>query len=387
MNRFAKYLEEHLDLLVLVIGLGIAFTIRGILRGYISGDAVIGFLPWFDYIKSQGGFPALAHNFSGYSPLYLYMLTLSELVNRWLNASDLTVIKIIPIAFDFFGAFWFAKIIRIRYPRPVVGYLAALAYLLLPTVFINSAMWGQIDGIFTALLLPAIYFLLKNRNFPAMIYFGLALSIKFQAVFWAPVLLIYFLRGRIHLKYFLIVPAVYILTILPAWAIGRDFWQLLTLFFTQVGSFDNLTLNAPTLYALMDGSVNYLFNPVGVLLALAVTGLLAYAIAALKPVLNGAVSLHLSACAVLLVPYLLPKMHERYFFPAEALTLLLAFYRSRLAFIPLVLQITALSTYNNYLFGRTYLPLPIASLINLAVIIYLAYDLVKILRPAEEQAQ
>ncbi len=373
--------------MVLLIGLGIAFAIRLILRGYISGDAVTGFLPWYEYIKSQGGFPALAHNFSGYSPLYLYMLTLSERLNSLLNISDLTVIKFIPIAFDFFGAFWFAKIIRIRYPRPAVGYMAALAYLLLPTVFINSAMWGQIDGIFTALLLPAIYFLLINRNFPAMIFFGLALSIKFQAIFWAPVLLIYFLRGRIQLKYFMIVPAVYILTILPAWAIGRDLWQLLTLFFTQVGSFENLTLNAPTLYALIDGSVNYLFNPVGILLALAVTGLLAYAISALKPVLNATVGLHLSACSVLLVPYLLPKMHERYFFPAEALTLLLAFYRPRLAFIPVILQITALSTYNNYLFGRTFLPLPIASLINLAVIIYLAYDLAKILRPAEEQVQ
>ena len=166
MKRFIKYLGRTFGYPGFGFWVGIAFAIRLMLRGYISGDAVTGFLPWYEYIKSQGGFPALGHSFSGYSPLYLYMLTLSELLNSMLNISELTVIKLIPIAFDFFGAFWFAKIVRLRYPRAVVGYLAALAYLFLPTVFINSSMWGQIDGIFTALLLPAIYFLLNNRNFP-----------------------------------------------------------------------------------------------------------------------------------------------------------------------------------------------------------------------------
>ncbi len=387
MKRIINFLELHSDILVLGFGLVAALAVRLMLRGYITGDAVTGFLPWYEYIKSQGGIPALGHGFSGYSPLYLYMLTLSELINRIVNISELTIIKLIPIAFDFFGAYWFAKIVRLRYPRAVIGYLAALAYLFLPTVFINSSMWGQIDGIYTALLLPAIYFLLKNRNIPAMIFFGLALSIKFQAIFWAPVLLVLFLCKRIHIKYFLIVPAVYILTILPAWILGRDFWELLTLFFNQVGSFDALTLNAPTIYALIDGSVNYLFNPVGVLLGLVITATLAYAISILKPNFDSTIILHLSACAVLLVPFILPKMHERYFFLAEVLSLLLVFYRPRLAFIPAVLQITAFSTYNNYLFGYTFLSLPMASLINLAVIIYLGYDLAKVIRPTMEQPQ
>ena len=139
-------------------------------------------------------------------------------------------------------------------------------------------------------------------------------------------------------------------------------------------SFDQLTLNAPTFYALIDNSVNYLFNNAGVIVAGALVMLAVYALYKLRPNLTPDLMVTLAAVCLLLIVYLLPKMHERYFFPAEVFFLLAAFYRPRLAWVVVALQVTALSTYVSYFFGGTFLPLPIASLVNLAVLVLVLMD-------------
>jgi len=63
-------------------------------------------------------------------------------------------------------------------------------------VIINGAAWGQCDAIYTAFCLGSLYFILADRPAWACILFGLALSFKLQAVFFAPVLLLLFLRGK-----------------------------------------------------------------------------------------------------------------------------------------------------------------------------------------------
>jgi Gpi18-like mannosyltransferase len=204
------------DWLILAVGLILALVLRLLLRGYVSGDTLTGFIPWYEYIESQGGFPALAHDFSGYPPLYLYMLVISYSVNQWLNVSSLLAIKLIPILFDFFGAFWFYKIVHLKFPGKTIAKLAALAYLFLPTVFINSSMWGQNDGVFIAFLLAMTYYLLKRRNVPAMLFFGLAFSIKLQAIFIAPVLAVLVLLGQLPFFTLFIVPLVYFVTLIPS---------------------------------------------------------------------------------------------------------------------------------------------------------------------------
>ena len=69
--KFSLILEKNEDWLFLLIGLALALALRLLLRGYVSGDAVTGSLPWYDYIESHQVIEALKHNFSGYPPLYL----------------------------------------------------------------------------------------------------------------------------------------------------------------------------------------------------------------------------------------------------------------------------------------------------------------------------
>ena len=54
------------------------------------------------------------------------------------------------------------------------------------------------------------------------------------------------------------------------------------------------------------------------------------------------------ATSALLTPYLLPSMHERYFYLAEVLTVVAALWRPVLLPVPVLLQVAAVSTYLNY---------------------------------------
>ncbi len=382
-KKISIHLAKYEDWIFLAIGLILAFGLRVLLRGYVSGDAVTGSLPWYDFIEKHQGIESLKHAFSGYPPLYLYMLVGVYYANQLVHLSHLAAIKSISIVFDFFGAFWFAKIVQQKYPGKTAAFAAALAFLFLPTVFINGAMWGQIDGIFTSFLLASMYFILKKRDIPAMIAFGLGFSIKFQAVFLAPFLLVLLLLRRLSWRSVLIVPLVYLITIIPAWIIGRPIGQLLALYANQVGSFDSLTLNAPTFYALIDNSVNYLFNTGGVIIAAAIVMTLVYALYKLRPYLDQDLLVGLAAACLLILPYILPMMHDRYFYPAEVFFLLFAFFRPRVSFVAAGLQIAALVTISYYFFGTSFLPLSTDSLFMLALVIFVTYEVARMVAAAK----
>ena len=382
MNRIVSFLLRYEDRLILFAGLVMALALRWLLRSYSTWDAKIGFIPWYEYIESMGGIPALGHGFSGYLPLYLYMLTFVEYINRFLNVENLSVIKMIPIAFDLVGAFWIAKIVQIKYPGKTIGSLAALAYLSSSNcIYFNGAMWGQIDSIHTSFMLATLYFLLKRRNNLAMVAFGLGMSIKFQTIFMAPALLILVLLGYLSFASLFLIPTVYFISILPAWALGRSIWELLTMFFYLANTFESLTLNGPTLYALLNNSASYVLSTPGILLAFAIVMMAVFAVYKLRPKLDPELIIYLATCAVLLTPYVLPKMHERYFYAAEVLSLLLAFYRPKLAFVVVVLQVATLSTYDKYLFEDSFLSLANASLLVLTVLVWLTYDLARLMAP------
>lgn len=238
-------LQKYDDWAVLALGLILALILRLLLRGYISGDAVTGSLAWYEIIEKHGGLPVLKTAFSGYTPLYLYMLVEVYYLNQVIHVHPIFTIKLISIVFDFYAAFWVYKIVALRYPGKTVGFIAALLFLFVPTVFLNGAMWGQIDGVFVAFMLASFYYLLKGRDASAMIYFGLGFSIKFQVAFLAPFLFLVLLMKKLSWRSLLWVPAVYLLTCIPAWIIGRPIDQLLLLYARQVDPFDQLSLNRP----------------------------------------------------------------------------------------------------------------------------------------------
>ncbi|HNB52487.1 MAG TPA: hypothetical protein PK530_11110, partial [Anaerolineales bacterium] len=237
--------------------------------------------------------------------------------------------------------------------------LAYLAFLFLPTVFINSAFWGQADIIYTVPLLACVYFFLKDRPYLGMIAFGIAISIKLQAIFLAPWLVILWLNKKTTFVSFFLIPATYFVLILPAWLIGRPLPDLLTIYLAQGETYHELTMNAPNLYTWIPNSLYDLFVPLGLLLTVSVAlGLIAVSYKN-RAVFTTQTWVALAALFVLAMPFFLPKMHDRYFYPADVFSLLLAFYFSELFFVPLLVQFASFFAYFPFLFRAQPVPLEI----------------------------
>src|SRR5918998_196022 len=177
---------ELIDLLIWGVGIFLAAVLRFSLFNFETNDYTRFISPWYDFIVSNGGFSALKYNFSDYTPPYLYMLTLAT----YLPLPKLYAIKLVSILFDFLLAFFVLLIVKLKYESRVVGLFSFFATLFAPTVFFNSALWGQADAIYTSMLLGSIYFAIRRRAFFSLLSFSVALSFKLQAVFLFPLFVV-----------------------------------------------------------------------------------------------------------------------------------------------------------------------------------------------------
>jgi Gpi18-like mannosyltransferase len=78
--------------------------------------------------------------------------------------------------------------------------------------------------------------------------------------------------------------------------------------------------------------------------------------------------LELALISVMLLPFLLPKMHERYFYMADLLSIIVGFYQPSFFFVPLLMIAISFFAYQPALFGVE--PVPIA-LLALGVLVML----------------
>jgi Gpi18-like mannosyltransferase len=251
----------------------------------------------------------------------------------------IVAIKLIPILFDLVNAFLIFKILRLKYLAGKIPYLGAAAFLLAPTVVMNSALWGQIDSFYTCFLLITIFFLLSDRPLPAMIAFGLALSVKAQAAFLVPFLLLMALKKRLPWYAFGLVPLAYLSAMLPAMLAGRTLRDVLSVYLNQAAELQIMSHNAPNWYIFVPQSTYPISMPLGMLITLLASVAWAY-------VHRNSESRHenllfAALVSVALTPFLLPKMHDRYFYPADVLSILLAFSSPQFWFIPICYQVVS----------------------------------------------
>jgi hypothetical protein len=87
----------------------------------------------------------------------------------------------------------------------------------------------------------------------------------------------------------------------------------------------------------------------------------------------------LSVLFAILVPFLLPGMHERYFFVADVLSVALVFFRPRLWYVPLLVESASLLSYLPFLFHRqgAFVPMAVPSALMLAALISIGYQVMK----------
>lgn len=368
------------EIFFIIIALVLAVSLRWSLLEFKSVDYLDYTRIWYNTIKAQG-FSAFGQNFFNYNPPYLYALYLVIRFNPDLPGVIAT--KIPSLIGDFICAWFVYKTVQLRHPDPPFPFFAASAIFFGPTIVLNSAFWGQADSLYTTALIACLYFLLTKKNSWALLAYGTAIAFKFQATFLFPLLLILLLKKGIPLKHFFLVPAVYGLSLLPCWLAGRPLADLVGIYYSQANQYQQLTMTAPTLYAWLPDSGKYFpfLYLAGLILALSL-GLIFIALAAKSQAeLTPPLIIELALISVIMMPFFLPKMHDRYFYPADVVSVIFAFYFPKYYYIPIAITSVSFLAYQPTLFGVNSDLLPFLALIMFAVFVLLVRDLVGRLYP------
>jgi Gpi18-like mannosyltransferase len=293
--------------------------------------------------------------------------------------STITAVKLPAIICDFICAWFVYRIVRMKYEKGSVPIFAFLAILFAPTVILNSAAWAQIESIYTAALVAFLYYVLRKQPWLACIAFGIAFSIKLQSIYLAPLLLVLFLKRVVSWKHLLAIPAVYIILIIPAWIAGRPLGELLTVYAGQVEGYSGLVHNAPNMYTWLPSDMNAIFYPAGIIFAVSIC--LIYVAVVLKSRVNLSKHLivQLAFVSALLVPYFLPKTHDRYFYLSDIFSIVYAFYFPEYFYIALAANLISFFTYQPFLFGTDIFPQTVLALALLVVIIFIIRHLMYLL--------
>lgn len=336
----------------------LALAIRLFCMDHITSDYTDFLSQWAEFFRQNGGFLGIRHAVGDYNVPYLYFMAAIS----YLPAPDLYLIKLFSIFFDLLLAFTGLRLVRRVFPGKEKSAAAVFCVLLLlPTVVLNGAFWGQCDSVYGALALLALANALEGRGARSVVWLGVAFSFKLQAIFLVPLWCVLWYSGRVKFKHLLLFPVSYFATILPALALGKPLGDILGVYFNQMGLYnDRLTLNAPSLYALIpygmevDGAF---WSKVGIVLAFAfVLGLLAWLFFYRKKLTDNQL---LTAALILAigVPLLLPHMHDRYFFLADALSVVWAVGAHHRTPVPVCVQIASLGGYHAYLVLRYAFPM------------------------------
>ena len=334
--------------LALIVADGLVF--RWGFRNLPAGDYIYFFRPWYDFIVEHHGFASLQYNFTNYNAPYLYLLA----AVTYLPIPAIVGVKLISVVFDLVLVFFAYRTVGLRYPGSWWPVLAAGIVCFLPTVMLNSSWWAQCDAMYASLGLGGVYFVLRRRPGWACLFFGLAFAVKLQAIFLFPALLLFVVKKRVPWPFLGIIPLTYLVLDIPAVLLGASPLKLLTVYAGETGTYPQLSLDAPNIYQFLGSRTadQDLFRLAGII----VTGLLVAALVAVasrKELTDTGIVLA-ATVSVLLVPYFLPGMHERYFYLADALTVIAAFWLPRRLWpLPLLEQFASLLVYLPYLLSST----------------------------------
>ncbi len=360
--------RDAVTLLAILIISAAAIILRLFLFDEVSSDYTNFLSHWLAEMRSLSGVEAIARPIGDYNMPYLYFLFILSKSELY----DLYMIKLFSVVFDFVLALGVSAMVLELKNNKFAGIAAYCAALFLPTVFLNSAHWGQCDSIYAALIVWAMYFALKGHGKSASVFFALAFSFKIQTIFALPIIIFLVLRNKIRLKQLLLFPATFVLTLLPALLCGRSFYDTFSIYLKQTESYPKLTLNCPTLWALFPEDVFEPFGSASLYLAGAVVLLAILFIYKNRGKLGLTELFDVLFVFSLIFPFFLPRMHERYFYLAEILSVIyVLIHKGR--FLPLLINLTSFSCYCAFLFGYRISSLSYLAIANFIIIIYVAY--------------
>ncbi len=350
-NKILDFIETHQVLFFLLFFTIAALLVRYCLFSVESGDFKVFLKPWFEELKANGGFKALA-NFPGdYNAPYMTLLALLT----YLPINPLYSIKTLSVLGDFLLAFSSYQLVNtLMQGKEKQKFYALLAYivvLFLPQVILNGSCWGQCDAIYTSFILLSFHYLLKEKYTTSFILLGISFAFKLQFIFILPFFLIlYVLERKFSIFHFLIIPIVNLIMCLPAIIMGKPFLDCMTIYFRQSSAqSDMLTRNFINIYQIFQADAT-VFTKAGILFTISICAMILFYFWHKKIELNPEKKLLLATWLIILLTYFMPAMHERYLFVGEILGVLYYLCYRKHGLIIGIITINALITYTFFLY-------------------------------------
>ena len=347
MNSFLKKRGlNRMDLCYLAALTLIGLGIRVILRVVITDDWLMYWDPWISDLKEMG-FSYLATDRYDYTPTFVYILWA---ISR-LPINPMTAYKGLHCVLDFVAAGILGKMIWKVTGSKRKGILSYGLFLIVPTIWANSALWAQCDIIFMTFLLLCFYYLFEDRPCKAMFFYGMPFVFKLQSLFIFPFLVILWVNKKVDLKHFLWIPALYFLSIVPAWIAGRPLMDLINIYMAQ-GAQDvwSLSIKWPNIYQIIGNQFFLLeYASAGTWLILGILMIILYAMAQKRYRITNEFIVQMALFFAILTPWFLPHMHERYGCVADILAIIYAMMNTKKFYFPLVQILVSFNSYMAYL--------------------------------------
>lgn len=311
------------QVILMLVPIGTAMLIRALCLDHITKDYEDFLSQWYVYFKFNGGFDAIAGSVGDYNVPYLYFMAAIS----YSSVPDLYLIKLFSILWDVVLAWGCLRLVRSLVRERQGSFAPPIAFgtaLLLPTVVLNGACWGQCDAIYGALAVHAVSLLLEGWNKTSIALMAVAFAFKLQAIFVLPLWGVLWLAGKVKFRELWVFPLTYLLVILPAVVMGKPLIDILNIYFTQMGEYPRLVLNAPSVYQFIPYGTQ-LNEERASRLGIIAAGALVLALLALglwlRERLNRETAMAAAVVLCIGVPFFLPHMHERYFFLADVFAL------------------------------------------------------------------
>jgi Gpi18-like mannosyltransferase len=327
---------------------------------------------WYGLLASEPGLGAFKTTFANYAPLYLYFIKGLTFLSA---LPPLLSVKLLSALFDVIIALIICAILRATHEERFSTSRLFLTFAIvvsIPTLILNSSLWAQCDALYAAGIVGSLYFIMKDKPLASTLAYAFAFCLKLQAVFFLPILLGYLLAKRFKVLYILFVPALFALSIVPAWLAGGSYSSWAAEYVFQTGQYSYINLNSPSVFAFVDvlhlsAFLQNILGYIGIALAaLAALALIYYAYrlfsnnaeestgpTTASPIPSNfpAPILRLSLLCVLALPFLLPHMHERYFYLGDVFATLYALYDARKWYFAVLTVGASFFSYLVYLSG------------------------------------
>ncbi|MBR3794856.1 MAG: DUF2029 domain-containing protein [Clostridia bacterium] len=367
---------------------------------FVAADYTFFLSKWVDVFR-EGGYAMLAQNIGDYNLLYQYIL----LIIAKAPLHDLYLIKYVSVIFDFLLALVMMRAAG-HFGSQKAKLPVFLLMLALPTVLLDGACWGQCDSVYAFFVVSSLYFLATDRPYRSAVFLAVAFAFKLQTIFFFPVVLLGLLYKKYKLRHAAAFFAAYVATLIPAVLAGRPFLDALAVYVNQsMGQYyHRLSYNAPNLYLffpMMEFDSVKEFTWLRYLSGIDGEGLNAYLNPDLFPDLQHAA---LYACVILtllivvywllhwkeitpemmlqfavfwaiFLPFVMPKIHERYFFLADVLSVLYAARFKSRRYLPLLVAGASLTSYASYLMRQMPFDQRISALMMLAALLIVGRDI------------